>query len=129
MTKEILHTDQAPAPAGPYPQAVAVRAGGKVVYLSGQIGLEPSTGVMVNDTFEAEVRRAFANMTAVVTAAGGTLAQVVKLTLFLTDLSKFGQVNDIMAELIPQPFPARSTVGVKELPKGATFEVEAILVI
>ncbi|NYE26547.1 Rid family detoxifying hydrolase [Pigmentiphaga litoralis] len=129
MTKEILHTDQAPAAVGPYSQAVAVPAGGKVVYLSGQIGLEPSTGVMVNDTFEAEVRRAFANMTAVVTAAGGTLAQVVKLTLFLTDLSKFGQVNDIMAELIPQPFPARSTVGVKELPKGATFEVEAILVI
>ncbi|GGX34360.1 reactive intermediate/imine deaminase [Pigmentiphaga litoralis] len=129
MTKEILHTDQAPAAVGPYSQAVAVPAGGKVVYLSGQIGLEPSTGVMVNDTFDAEVRRAFANMTAVVTAAGGTLAQVVKLTLFLTDLSKFGQVNDIMAELIPQPFPARSTVGVKELPKGATFEVEAILVI
>ncbi|WP_420226320.1 Rid family detoxifying hydrolase [Pigmentiphaga litoralis] len=129
MTKEILHTDQAPAAVGPYSQAVAVPAGGKVVYLSGQIGLEPSTGVMVNDTFEAEVRRAFANMAAVVAAAGGTLAQVVKLTLFLTDLSKFGQVNDIMAELIPQPFPARSTVGVKELPKGATFEVEAILVI
>ena len=129
MTKDILHTDQAPAAVGPYSQAVAVPAGGKVVYLSGQIGLEPSTGVMVNDTFEAEVRRAFANMAAVVAAAGGTLAQVVKLTLFLTDLSKFGQVNDIMAELIPQPFPARSTVGVKELPKGATFEVEAILVI
>lgn len=129
MTKEILHTDQAPAAVGPYSQAVAVPAGGKVVYLSGQIGLEPSTGVMVNDTFEDEVRRAFANMAAVVAAAGGTLAQVVKLTLFLTDLSKFGQVNDIMAELIPQPFPARSTVGVKELPKGATFEVEAILVI
>ena len=129
MTKEILHTDKAPAAVGPYSQAVAVPAGGKVVYLSGQIGLEPATGVMVNETFEAEVRRAFANMTAVVTAAGGSLAQVVKLTLFLTDLSKFGQVNDIMAELIPQPFPARSTVGVKELPKGAQFEVEAILVI
>jgi 2-iminobutanoate/2-iminopropanoate deaminase len=129
MTKEILHTDQAPAAVGPYSQAVAVPAGGKVVYLSGQIGLEPATGVMVNATFEAEVRRAFANMTAVVTAAGGSLAQVVKLTLFLTDLSRFGQVNDIMAELIPQPFPARSTVGVKELPKGAQFEVEAILVI
>lgn len=129
MSKQIIHTDKAPAAVGPYSQAVAVAAGGKTVFLSGQIGLEPGTGELVSQGFEAQVRQAFANMTAVVEAAGGTLEQVVKLTLFLTDLSKFAIVNQIMAELIPQPFPARSTVGVSELPKGALFEVEAILVI
>lgn len=129
MSKQIIQTHQAPAAIGPYSQAVAVPAGGKVVYLSGQIGLEPASGEMVSESFEAQVRQAFSNMTAIVTAAGGTIDQVVKFTLFLTDLSKFGIVNQIMSEVVPQPFPARSTVEVSGLPKGAQFEVEAILVI
>jgi 2-iminobutanoate/2-iminopropanoate deaminase len=128
MSKQIIHTDAAPAAVGPYSQAVAA-SGSKTVYLSGQIGLEPATGELVAESFEAQVRQAFANLKAVVAAAGGTLDNVVKLTLFLTDLGKFAAANAIMAELIPQPFPARSTVGVSSLPKGAQFEVEAILVI
>lgn len=128
MAKEIIHTDAAPAAVGPYSQAVAVN-GGRTIYLSGQIGLEPGTGELVSENFEGQVRQAFANMKAVIEAAGGTLDNIVKLTLFLTDLSKFGSVNAIMADVIPQPFPARSTVGVASLPKGAQFEVEAIVVI
>jgi reactive intermediate/imine deaminase len=128
MSKQIIHTANAPAAVGPYSQAVAA-TGSKTVYLSGQIGLEPATGELVAESFEAQVRQAFANLKAVVAAAGGTLDNVVKLTLFLTDLSKFGAANTIMAEIIPQPFPARSTVGVASLPKDAQFEVEAILVI
>jgi reactive intermediate/imine deaminase len=128
MSKQIIHTDKAPAAVGPYSQAVAV-TGGKTVFLSGQIGLEPGTGELVAENFDAQVHQAFANMKAVIEAAGGTLNHIVKLTLFLTDLSKFAAANAIMAELIPQPFPARSTVGVASLPKGAQFEVEAVLVI
>ena len=126
MPREIISTDQAPAAIGAYSQAVKV---GDTVYLSGQIGLEPGSGELVSDNFEAQVRQAFANMQAVIQAAGGTLDSIVKLTLFLTDLSKFASANAIMAELIPQPFPARSTIGVSSLPKGAQFEVEAIIVI
>lgn len=129
MPKQIISTDTAPAAIGPYSQAVSVDAGGKTVFLSGQIGLVPATGEMVSDDFEAQVRQAFANLTAVTQAAGGTLANVVKFTLFLTDLAEFAVVNRILGELVPQPFPARSTVGVSSLPKGAKFEVEAILVI
>jgi len=126
MSKQVIHTDAAPAAVGPYSQAVAV-ATGKTVYLSGQIGLEPGTGELVSENFDAQVRQAFANMTEVIKAAGGTLAQVAKLTLFLTDLERFAAANAIMAELMPEPFPARSTIGVAALPKGAQFEVEAIL--
>lgn len=128
MSKQIIQTDAAPAAVGPYSQAVAV-AGTKTVYLSGQIGLEPGTGDLVSENFDAQVRQAFANMLAVIQEAGGTLNDIVKLTLYLTDLSKFAAANAIMAELIPQPFPARTTVGVLSLPKGAQFEVEAILVL
>lgn len=126
MSKEIIHTDAAPAAVGPYSQAVSVPAG-KLVFLSGSIGLEPGTGELVSENFEGQVRQAFANMESVIKAAGGTLDDVVKLTLFLTDLSKFASANAIMAELIPEPYPARSTIGVASLPKGAQFEVEAIL--
>jgi reactive intermediate/imine deaminase len=126
MSKQIIHTKDAPAAVGPYSQAVAVSSG-KMVFLSGQIGLEPHTGEMVSENFEGQVRQAFDNLRAVVEAAGGTLDNIVKLTLFLTDLGKFAACNAIMAEIIPQPFPARSTVGVASLPKGAQFEVEAIL--
>jgi 2-iminobutanoate/2-iminopropanoate deaminase len=126
MSKEIVSTTAAPAAIGPYSQAVKV---GSTVYTSGQIGLDPVRGELVGPDFEAQVRQAFANLTAVAQASGGSLADAVKLTLFLTDLGKFAQANAIMAEVVPQPFPARSTVGVASLPKGAQFEVEAVLVI
>lgn len=128
MSKTIIHTDKAPAAVGPYSQAVVAPAG-KLVFLSGQIGLDPATGVMVTGSFEAEVEQAFSNMHRVIEAAGGQASSIVKLTLYLTDLNQFSQVNDIMARVIPQPFPARSTVGVASLPKAATFEVEAIIVV
>ena len=126
MSKAIIHTDAAPAAVGPYSQAVSAPTG-KLDFLSGQIGLEPGTGELVSENFEGQVRQSFANMQAVIEAAGGTLNDIVKLTLFLTDLSKFASANAIMAEIIPQPYPARSTLGVASLPKGAQFEVEAIL--
>ena len=128
MTKSIIHTSAAPAAVGPYSQAVVAPAG-KTVYLSGQIGLVPSTGEMVSDRFEDQVRQAFANMLAVIEASGGRLENIVKLTLFLTDLGKFGVANSFMAEQLPQPYPARSTVGVASLPKGAQFEIEAVIVV
>jgi reactive intermediate/imine deaminase len=106
-----------------------VAPAGRTVYLSGQIGLVPATGNMVSENFEAQVRQSFANMQAVIEAAGGRLDSIVKLTLFLTDLGQFAIANGIMAELLPEPFPARSTVGVASLPKGAQFEIEAIIVV
>src|SRR5690606_37158651 len=109
MAKKITHTDAAPAAAAPYSQAVAAPAG-TTVYLSGQIGLEPGTGELVSENFEGQVRQSFANMQAVIEAAGGSLNSIVKLTLYLTDLSKFASANAIMADIIPQPFPARSTI-------------------
>ena len=126
MNKEIVSTNAAPAAIGPYSQAVKT---GLVVFLSGQIGIDPATKELVSNVFEAQVRQAFRNLAEVAKASGGSLANAVKLTLFLTDLDKFSQVNQVMAELVPQPFPARSTIGVASLPKGAQFEVEAILVL
>jgi 2-iminobutanoate/2-iminopropanoate deaminase len=126
MNKDIISTPAAPAAIGPYSQAVKT---GLVVFTSGQIGLDPKTGELVSSEFEPQVRQAFANLAAVAKAAGGSLAHVVKFSLFLTDLSKFATVNQIMSELVPQPYPARSTVGVASLPKGALFEVEAVLVL
>ncbi len=126
MNKDIVATKAAPAAIGPYSQAVKT---GLVVFTSGQIGLDPATGELVSQDFEAQVRRSFANLIAVAQAAGGSLGNAVKFTLYLTDLSKFSKVNEIMAEVVPQPYPARSTVGVASLPKGAQFEVEAVLVL
>lgn len=126
MSKTIIHTEAAPAAVGPYSQAISAPAG-RLVFLSGQIGLEPGTGELVSENFEGQVRQAFANMQAVIEAAGGTYENIVKLTLFLTDLSKFASANAIMAEIIPEPYPARTTIGVASLPKGAQFEIEAIL--
>ncbi|MBV8209478.1 MAG: RidA family protein [Burkholderiaceae bacterium] len=126
MDKQIVTTPNAPSAIGPYSQAVKT---GLVVFLSGQIGLDPATQQLISDDFAPQVRQAFRNLDAVARAAGGTLAHAVKLTLFLTDLSKFGQANEIMSELVPKPYPARSTVGVASLPRGAQFEVEAILVL
>jgi reactive intermediate/imine deaminase len=126
MNKTIVSTPNAPAAIGPYSQAVKT---GLVVFLSGQIGLHPHTKELVSQDFEAQVRQAFKNLAAVAQASGGSLADAVKFTLFLTDLAKFGKVNEIMGEVVPQPYPARSTIGVASLPKGAQFEVEAILVL
>ncbi|MDO8693668.1 MAG: Rid family detoxifying hydrolase [Sheuella sp.] len=128
MSKTIVHTNAAPAAVGPYSQAV-IASSGQTVYLSGQIGLVPATGEMISEEFEDQVRQSLANMKSVIEAAGGSLEQIVKLTLFLTDLGKFSIANGLMAEFLPEPFPARSTIGVASLPKGAQFEVEAIVVI
>lgn len=126
MSRSIISTVHAPAAIGPYSQAVR---SDRTVYLSGQIALDPVTGQMVEGGFEAQVRRAFSNLEAVAKASGGSLADCVKLTLFLTDLANFPVVNSIMQELFAQPYPARSTVGVSGLPRGALFEVEAVLVL
>jgi 2-iminobutanoate/2-iminopropanoate deaminase len=126
MNKEIVASPKAPRAIGPYSQAVKT---GLVVYTSGQIGLDPATGELVSHDFEAQVRQSFANLAAVADAAGGSLANAVKFTLFLTDLSQFAKVNAIMSEVVGTPYPARSTVGVASLPKGAQFEVEAVLVL
>jgi 2-iminobutanoate/2-iminopropanoate deaminase len=125
MTQAIVvSTPKAPAAIGPYSQAIRL---GNLVFTSGQIGLDPSTGELSGPDTAAQARQAFSNLKAVAEEAGGNLGKVVKFTLFLTDLSEFAQVNAIMQEYVTAPFPARSTVGVASLPKGARFEVEAIL--
>jgi len=130
MDKTIIQSADAPAPVGTYSQAVAIdQPGGRTVWVSGQIGLDPTTGQLVSDDFEAQARQVFHNVSAIARAAGGSLAEVVKLTLYLTDLSEFAKANAIMADLFPQPFPARSAVGVAALPKGAVFEADAVLVL
>ncbi|HEX4598708.1 MAG TPA: Rid family detoxifying hydrolase [Burkholderiaceae bacterium] len=126
MDKQTVTTTHAPAAIGPYSQAVKT---GLVVFLSGQIGLDPATQALAGEDFGSQARQAFRNLDAVARASGGTLADTVKVTLFLTDLSKFSQVNDIMSEVMPKPYPARTTIGVASLPRGAQFEVEAILVL
>jgi reactive intermediate/imine deaminase len=126
MSKSIVLSASAPAAIGPYSQAVRV---GSTVYLSGQIALDPVSGQLVEGGFEAQVHRAFQNMLAVTEAAGGSLTDVVKLTLFLTDLADFPKANEIMQTYFAQPYPARSTVGVASLPRGALFEAEAIMVL
>lgn len=125
MTRSIVSTPQAPAAIGTYSQAVRV---GDTVYLSGQIGLDPASMQMV-DGFKAQTEQVFANLAAVAAAAGGSLADAVKLTLYLTDLAHFATVNEVMARHFQSPYPARAAVGVKELPKGALVEADAILVI
>jgi reactive intermediate/imine deaminase len=123
MTR-IIRTDHAPAAIGTYSQAVAV---GSTVYVSGQIPLDPVTGTLVTGNIDSEIRRAFDNLLAIAQAAGGTLDDVVKLTLYLTDLGHFAQVNQIMAEYFQEPYPARATVGVASLPRGARIEMDCIL--
>jgi len=122
-TKQIIQTNGAPAAIGTYSQAVKV---GTTVYLSGQIGLDPATMQMV-DSIEAQIHRVFKNLKAVAEAAGGSLSDVVKLNVFLTDLSHFALVNTIMAEYFSDPFPARAAVGVASLPRAALVEADAIM--
>jgi len=125
MPREIIKTDKAPAAIGTYSQAVKI---GATVYLSGQIPLNPATMEMAAGT-EAQIRQAFSNLNALAQAAGGSLAQVVKLTLFLTDLSHFGLVNQVMADYFQEPYPARAVVGVAALPRGAQVEMDAVMVL
>ena len=124
MKKEIISTDQAPQAIGTYSQAVKV---GSTVYLSGQIPLVPETMEMVEGDMEAQIRRVFDNLQAVAKAAGGSLADVVKLNIFLTDLAHFPLVNQVMAEYFEQPYPARAAIGVASLPKDAGVEMDAVL--
>ncbi len=125
MAKTIIATPHAPAAIGTYSQAVRV---GDTVYLSGQIGLDPATMQMV-DGIDAQIVRVFDNLKAVAEAAGGSLGDVVKLNVFLTDLAHFAKVNETMARYFSEPFPARAAVGVKELPRGALVEADAVMVI
>ena len=123
-TRTIIHTDDAPKAIGTYSQAVRV---GDTVWISGQIPLDPKTMQLVSGDIDAEIRRAFDNLAAIVKAAGGTFANAVKVTVFLTDLGHFARVNEIMATYFPQPYPARAAVGVASLPRGARVEVECVL--
>ena len=125
MSKTIVATSNAPAAIGTYSQAVKA---GDTVYLSGQIGLDPASMQMV-EGFEAQTVRVFENLKAVADAAGGSLADAVKLNIYLTDLANFAKVNEVMACYFAEPFPARAAVGVKELPRGALVEADAILVL
>ena len=124
MSKQAIHSDDAPAAIGTYSQAIA--AGG-LVFLSGQIPLDPATMEIVEGDFEARARRVFDNLAAVCTAAGGSIDDIVKLTVFLTDLDNFATVNSVMEDYFQQPFPARAAVGVASLPKGVDVEADAIL--
>ena len=126
MPRQPIHTDRAPAAIGPYSQATRA---GDMVFLSGQIALDPATGLLVEGGIEAQARRAFDNLKAVCEAAGGSLDDVVRLGLYLTDLGQFAVVNQVMSEYFDAPFPARSTIGVASLPRGAQFEVDAIVVL
>jgi reactive intermediate/imine deaminase len=123
MSKTIISTPNAPAAIGTYSQAVKV---GGTVYLSGQIGLDPASMQMV-DGIDAQIVRVFENLKAVAEAAGGSLADVVKINVFLTDLANFAKVNETMAKYFSEPFPARAAVGVKELPRGALVEADAVM--
>ena len=123
MAKQIIHTDGAPQAIGTYSQAVKVK--GSTVYLSGQIGLDPATMEMV-DGIEAQVHRVFKNLKAVAEAAGGSLADVVKINIYLTDLAHFALVNTVMAEYFTQPYPARAAVGVAQLPRNALVEADGV---
>lgn len=124
--KTIVQTTEAPAAIGPYSQAIRA---GDTVWLSGQIALDPATGQMVEGGFEAQAERMFQNLAAVAAAAGGSLADVVKVNLYLVDLAEFGKVNELMARHFPQPYPARAAVGVASLPRGALVEAEATMVL
>ncbi|MEJ2644045.1 MAG: RidA family protein [Gammaproteobacteria bacterium] len=126
MPREIIQTDRAPQAIGTYSQAVRT---GDTVYLSGQIPLVPGTMELVDGDMEAQIRQVFDNLTAVAQAAGGDLAAVAKLNIYLTDLAHFPLVNQIMAEYFQEPFPARAAIGVAALPKGAGVEMDAVLVL
>ncbi len=124
MNKKVIHSDDAPGAIGSYSQAIQ---SGNFVFLSGQIPLDPATMEIVAGDFEARARRVFENLKAVAEAAGGTLDQIVKLNIYLTDMDNFATVNAVMAEYFNEPYPARAALGVKSLPKGVDVESDAIL--
>ena len=124
--KAIIHTESAPAAIGTYSQAVKVN---NTVYLSGQIPLVPETMVLVEGDISAQIDQVFKNLSAVCEASGGDLSNIVKLNIFLTDLSHFPVVNEIMGEYLQEPYPARAAIGVRALPKGASVEMDGIVVI
>lgn len=126
MSREIIHTELAPAAIGPYSQAVR---SGNTVYLSGQVPLDPGTGLIVEGDISVQARRAFDNLQAVCAAAGGSFDQVVRLGLYLTNLDNFAAVNAVMGDYFKAPYPARSTIEVSGLPRGAVFEVDAVMVL
>ncbi|GGE36129.1 reactive intermediate/imine deaminase [Halopseudomonas oceani] len=125
MNKQVITSEQAPSAIGPYSQAIKV---GNTVYLSGQIPLDPATMEVV-EGFEAQVCRVFDNLSAVAEAAGGTLQDIVKLNIFLTDLGNFAKVNEIMERYFEKPYPARAAIGVAALPKGVPVEMDGIMVV
>lgn len=125
MPRAPISTPHAPAAIGPYSQATTADG---MVFLSGQIALDPATGEMVEGGIDAQARRAFDNLKAVCEAAGGSLDDIVRVGLYLTDLGQFATVNAVMGDYFSQPYPARSTIEVPALPKGAVFEVDAIMV-
>ena len=124
MSRQIIHTERAPQAIGTYSQAVRA---GDTVYLSGQVPLDPATTQLVSGDFEAQVRRVFENLKAVAQAAGGSLANAVKVNIYLTDLGNFPKVNEVMAQYFDKPYPARTTLGVAQLPRGAQVEIECVL--
>ncbi|MDZ7803670.1 RidA family protein [Thiohalophilus sp.] len=126
MSREIIQTDHAPQAIGPYSQAVKVD---NTVYLSGQIPLIPESMELVTGDINAQIRRVFDNLSAVCEAAGGSLNDIAKLNIFLTDLSHFPTVNEIMSEYFAEPYPARAAIGVASLPKGAEVEMDAVMVL
>ena len=126
MKKTIIHTPLAPEAIGTYSQAIRVD---NTVYLSGQIPLDPNTMELVGDHVDVQIERVFENLTAVATAAGGDLSDIVKLNIFLTDIGDFPIVNEVMAAYFQQPYPARAAIGVASLPKGSAVEMDAVMVI
>jgi len=128
MKKNIISTSKAPAAVGTYSQAVAV-IGGTSIYLSGQIPLVPETMEVVEGNIEAQIHQVFKNLIAVCQEAGGDLSNIVKLNIFLTDLNNFAVLNEIMASYFDQPYPARAAIGVNELPKGVSVEMDGVMVI
>ena len=126
MTKQPIHTKDAPAAIGTYSQAIR---SGNTVYLSGQIPLNPATMELVKGDVRAEIEQVFANLSAVAKAAGGSLANAVRLTVYLTDLKHFAVVNEVMAKHCTEPYPARAAIGVAQLPRGANVEIDGILVL
>ncbi len=126
MPRSIIATDLAPAAIGPYSQAVRA---GNTVYFSGQIPLDPATGALVDGDIALQTRRVFDNLTVVANAAGGSLSQIVRLGIYVTDLANFAMVNAVMAEYFQAPYPARSTIEVSGLPKAAEVEIDAVMVL
>lgn len=126
MSRKPISTSAAPGAIGTYSQAIAC---GKIVYLSGQIPLDPKSMAIVEGGIEAQIHQMFRNLAAVAKASGGSLAHAAKVTIYMTDLTQFAKVNEIMAQYFDKPYPARATVGVAALPKGAAVEADAVLVL